>query len=85
MKLSITLLTLVGINTLSFSEEWPEWGGDGHNNMFSSAKGIPVEMEPGKRKKGTEDIDMSTTKNVKWVAKSDRKVTVHPRSLGAKC
>ena len=42
MKLSITLLTLIGINTLSFSEEWPEWGGDGHNNMFSSAKGIPV-------------------------------------------
>lgn len=84
MKLSITLLTLVGINTLSFSEEWPEWGGDGHNNMFSLAKGIPVEMEPGKRKKGTEDIDMSTTKNVKWVAKIGSQSYGTPTIAGGK-
>ena len=51
MKIVITLLTIIGINTPIFSEEWPEWGGNGHNNMFSTAKGIPVEMEPGKREK----------------------------------
>ena len=52
--------------------------------MFSSAKGIPVEMEPGKRKKGTEDIDMSTTKNVKWVAKIGSQSYGTPTIAGGK-
>ena len=56
MKIVITLLTIIGINTPIFSEEWPEWGGNGHNNMFSTAKGIPVEMEPGKRKKALKTL-----------------------------
>ena len=70
MKTIKAIAVLITINlTTSYSSDWPEWGGDGHNNMASSAKGIPLEMEPGKRKKGTEEIDLSTTKNVKWVAK----------------
>ena len=49
--------------------DWPEWGGSPHNNMASASKSIPAQMDPGKRKKGSEEIDISTTKNVKWVAK----------------
>jgi outer membrane protein assembly factor BamB len=37
--------------------------------MYSAEKGLPDRFEPGKLKSGTEEIDMSTTKNVKWVAK----------------
>ena len=59
-------------------------GGDGHNNMASSAKGIPLEMEPGKRKKGTEEIDLSTTKNVKWVAKIGSQSYGTPTIAGGK-
>src|SRR5437870_6991441 len=37
--------------------------------MYSDEKGLPDRFDPGKPKPGTEEIDMSTTKNVKWVAK----------------
>ena len=67
MKTIKAIAVLITINlTTSYSSDWPEWGGDGHNNMASSSKGIPLEMEPGKRKKGTEEIDLSTTKTVSY-------------------
>ena len=37
--------------------------------MYSPAKGLPAKFEPGKPKSGSEEIDLATTKNVKWVAK----------------
>ncbi|HYE32213.1 MAG TPA: PQQ-binding-like beta-propeller repeat protein [Methylomirabilota bacterium] len=49
--------------------DWPQWGGANHRNMFSPEKGLPDKVEPGKFKQGTEEVDLSTTKNVKWVAK----------------
>ena len=49
--------------------DWPQWGGTPNRNMYSPEKGLPAKVEPGKYKKGTEEIDMATTKNVKWVAK----------------
>ena len=53
-----------------FAEDWPQWGGnDPGRNMYSSAKGLPSKFDPGKVKSGTEDIDITTTKNIKWVAK----------------
>ncbi len=52
------------------AEDWPQWGGnDPGRNMYSTAKGLPDSLNPGKMKKGTEEIDLATTKNVKWVAK----------------
>ncbi|MFP6872067.1 MAG: hypothetical protein VCA55_01035, partial [Verrucomicrobiales bacterium] len=53
----------------SNNADWPQWGGSSHNNMASAEKSIPLEMDPGKKKKGSEEIDLATTKNVKWVAK----------------
>ena len=50
--------------------DWPGWGGsDPGRNMYSPTKGLPDRFDPGKPKSGTEDIDLKTTKNVKWVAK----------------
>lgn len=49
--------------------DWPQWGGTLNRNMYSPEKGLPDRVEPGKLKSGTEDVDMATTKNVKWVAK----------------
>src|SRR5438105_9618995 len=52
------------------AQDWPRWGGnDPGRNMYSPAKGLPDRFDPGKPKSGTEDIDLQTTKNVKWVAK----------------
>jgi len=33
------------------------------------ARGLPDAIDPGKYKPGTEEVDMATTKNVKWVAR----------------
>ncbi len=49
--------------------DWAEWGGGKHRNMYSPAKGLASSFDPGKFKKGTEEIDMATTKNVKFVLK----------------
>ena len=53
----------------AFGAEWPQWGGRPTRNMYSAEKGLPATFDPGKFKKGTEDVDLKTTKNVKWVAK----------------
>src|SRR3954470_10382373 len=56
--------------SLSHAEDWPQWGGnDPGRNMYSPAKNLPSSFNPGKLKSGSEEIDPSTTKNVRWVAK----------------
>jgi len=67
----ITTSLLAGVCALTpiRGEDWPEWGGKPHRNMYSPAKGLPDKFEPGKMKSGTEEVDLATTKNVKWVAK----------------
>src|SRR5438132_691650 len=47
----------------------PTWGHDASRNMVSPETGLPDSFDPGKMKSGTEDVDMATTKNVKWAAK----------------
>src|SRR5512134_172021 len=49
--------------------DWPQWGGTLDRNMYSPSKGLPDRFEPGKFKSGTSDVDLTTTKNVRWVAK----------------
>lgn len=72
-KPSATLSILAAsIATLAplHAEDWPQWGGnDPGRNMYSSATGLPATFEPGKFKPNSEEIDLATTKNVKWVAK----------------
>ena len=52
------------------AEDWPQWGGnDPGRNFFSPATGLPETFNPGKVKSGTEEIDLATTKNVKWAVK----------------
>ena len=54
----------------SFAADWPQWGGsDPGRNMFAPGKGLPSSVGPGKFKPNTEEVDMATTKNVKWIAK----------------
>ncbi len=60
------------VATVSFAqaEDWPRWGGpDPGRNMYSPEKGLPSKFTPGTAKQGSEEIDLSTTENVKWVAK----------------
>jgi outer membrane protein assembly factor BamB len=54
----------------SFAADWPQWGGNNPGrNMYSPEKGLPSRIDPGHFKAGTEEVDMKTTKNVKFVVK----------------
>jgi outer membrane protein assembly factor BamB len=53
----------------AIAADWPQWGGTHPRNMYSPEKGLPAVFDPGKFKQGTEEVDLKTTKNVKWVAK----------------
>ena len=54
----------------AFADDWPRWGGpDLGRNMYSPAKGLPDHFVPGKLKPNSDDIDLKTAKNVKWVQK----------------
>jgi outer membrane protein assembly factor BamB len=68
------LVALVAVSLATFTtaraEDWTQWGGaDPGRNMYSPAKGFPEKFNPGKFKPNSEDIDLATTENVKWVAK----------------
>jgi outer membrane protein assembly factor BamB len=68
-NLTVTALAVLILPT-AFAEDWPQWGGnDPGRNMYSPAKNLPTSFNPGKLKQGTEDIDMSATKNVRYVVK----------------
>lgn len=63
--------SLLGSGALAAADgDWPQWGGTNQRNMANpNAKGLPTTFDPGKFKDGTEEVDLATTKNVKWVAK----------------
>lgn len=67
-KSLLTLVALAAATGLN-AADWPEWGGSATRNMVSSEKGMPTTFSPGKKIKGSEEIDMATTKNCLWVAK----------------
>jgi outer membrane protein assembly factor BamB len=49
--------------------DWPHWGRDVTRNMYSPARDLPSSFEVGDFKKGTETVDLATTRNIRWVAK----------------
>ncbi|HZJ17734.1 MAG TPA: PQQ-binding-like beta-propeller repeat protein [Chthoniobacteraceae bacterium] len=88
MHLARTLALACGFAALIpvvHAEDWPQWGGnDPGRNMYSAAKGLPSSFEPGKFKKNSEDIDLATTKNVKWIAKLGSQTYGNPVVAGGK-
>ena len=66
----LTVLFGAGCAQPALAQDWPQWGGsDPGRNMYSRGRGLPSQFDPGKPKSGSEEIDLSTTKNVKWAAK----------------
>jgi outer membrane protein assembly factor BamB len=64
--------------------DWPFWGKDFTRNMVSSETGIVDEFSPGSFKGNSEEIDMATTKNVKWIAKLGSQSYGNPTVAGGK-
>ncbi len=54
--------------SIACADDWPVWGKDKSRNMVSEETGICFDFEPGELKVD-ETVDLSTTKNIKWVGK----------------
>src|SRR5438094_7916803 len=65
----LAILLLGALPVLGGAGVWPMWGHDSSRNMVSGEKGLQVSFDAGQFKSGSEEIDMATTKNVRWVAK----------------
>ena len=63
----ILLVCSLLVALMARAEDWPQWGGRSTRNMYSAEKNLPDRFDPGKMK--GEEVDIATTKNVKWVAK----------------
>ena len=51
-------------------DDWPMWGKDETRSMYTSTEtGLAGDFVAGEFKGITDEIDMATTKNVKWIAK----------------
>jgi outer membrane protein assembly factor BamB len=69
MKTHALLIAALALASGALAGDWPQWGGGAIRNMYSPETGLPDRFDPGQFKPGTEDVDLATTKNVRWVAK----------------
>jgi hypothetical protein len=82
---SAALLALcVGLPAVVFAADWPTWGRTPSRNMVSEEKGLPDSFSVGRLLPNSEDVDMATTKNVKWVAKLGSQTYGNPVVAGGK-
>lgn len=90
MKISIkrsaiaAAIVLGTITTTGWAADWPFWGKTNNRNMVSDEKNIVDEFDPGTYKANSEEIDMATTKNVKWIAKVGSQTYGNPTISGGK-
>lgn len=64
--------------------DWPAWGRDASRNMVSEETNLVASFEAGKFKPNSEDVDMATTQNVKWVVKLGSQTYGNPCIAGGK-
>lgn len=67
VRCGLAVVVILGPALLQ-AADWPQWGGRDCRNMVSDEKGLPEDFDPGS-KKPSGGIDLSTTRNVKWIAK----------------
>jgi outer membrane protein assembly factor BamB len=77
-------LALGAITLTSSAADWPFWGGGASRNMVSTETGLTATWDAGRYKPSSEEIDMATTKNVKWIAKLGSQTYGNPTVSGGK-
>ncbi len=82
-RLLITCVT-GAFPTFAITQDWPSWGGGNSRNMAASATGITMQIDPGKRVKRSEEIDLATTQGLKWVEKLGSQTYGTPTIAGGK-
>ena len=84
MNLRSIILLLFSISPLAQASDWPMWGRSADRNMVGDASGIPIDIVSGDFLPKTEEINMETTKGVKWVAKLGSQTYGSPVVAGGK-
>ena len=67
--LCVSLASAAAATPASVAQDWPAWGGGPSRNMASSARGLPGTWAAGDFKPGTDQVDLTTAENIKWVVK----------------
>ena len=82
---------LVLLSALSFAAtglaqggDWPQWGRDQTRNMASGETNLPNRFSMGKFIGNSEELDLSTAENVKWVAKLGSQAYGNPTVAGGR-
>lgn len=68
-NIALFALVIFMINQVLSAADWPQWGNQPNRNMVSVEKNLPDSFDPGEMDMETEQVDLSTTKNIKWIAK----------------
>ncbi len=85
LSFSIGIAVVVSLTvSTGYAADWPQWGSGPGRNMASPATHVPEWFDPGKYIKGSENIDPTTTKNVKWVAKLGSEAYGNPTVSGGR-
>jgi outer membrane protein assembly factor BamB len=77
-------MLLAGIVSATAAEDWPQWGNTPDRNMISAAKNLPLNWNPGKKNYETNQYDVATATNVKWIAKLGSQTYGNPVVAGGK-
>jgi outer membrane protein assembly factor BamB len=64
--------------------DWPQWGRDHTRNMVSGETGLPSSFDAGEYVGNTDEIDFSTTRNVRWIAKLGSQAYGNPTIAGGR-
>ena len=84
MKRLLIAAALTLTAPLAHARDWPQWGGTNTRNMVSDETGLPLTIGFGERKEASDEIDLATTKNVKWVAKLGSQAYGNPVVAGGR-
>ena len=78
------IAALLFASGVASAAEWPQWGGDATRNMVSRERKLVTTFGPGKRAATGEEIDKTSTRNVKWVAKLGSQSYGNPAVTGGR-
>ncbi len=80
----LAVVCLLACPAAAPSADWPQWGGRDSRNMVSDQKGLPDRFVPGEKRSDGSGIDLSTTRNVRWVAQLGSQTYGNPTVAGGR-
>jgi outer membrane protein assembly factor BamB len=84
VRLAIAAIAIIGAAAATRAADWPMWCLNASRNSVSTETNLADTFDPGRYKQNSEEIDMATTKNVKWIAKLGSQTYGNPSIAGGK-